>query len=260
MKHPFFKDLRDKERRHNKISDKAKDPSSMGVRYNRVLFGTSKQTQDDEDNPSHTYRKAGRKLEQELSDKHLPSIRNRKNEENDEPTHHNISHSLKAVQHETSRFHSHALHKEDSMASVSSDVHLETDRELSLMPSALPPIGPSLSMHSITGKSVVKLQPPRRKLQERSNNNATLYRHAEKKSLEKSHRANYNFPSGRGSYGQSQYYARIKHHHKRKAKEKELNLQVTGNVRGSQPHLSKYGGQPSKYISPYSRRALAQAQ
>ena len=281
LKHPYFREFREKEKRLQKHSDKSSDSATSHVRYNRVTFGASSSAQDEEsDDAVHSHRTHRRrhrhnKLESENSDKHLPSIRKRKNQEHlhhSEDASHGYVHS--SLRNHDNKYGSTygGLSKENSLASVSSEHslrHLDTDRDG--YQSNLPPIAPSLSMHSISGKALVKLRNNKGK---ESGGHSLYHKHLEKKSLEKKslekknlekpNRATYNFPSGRGHYGHSQAYTRIKHHHKRKtAREKEQTLQVTGKVKSS--NLGNYhskGGLSHtnvKYISPYSRRALAQA-
>ena len=308
LKHPYFRDLREKEKWMQKQSDKSSDSAASHVRYNRVMFGASSSTHntdDDDDLPSVRLKRKGKKkqthagrianphaIESEASDKHLPSIRKRKgarDREEHDGVHHggqtHGDHLYSQLRHQdtggipkydkyghghTHRHehkHEHGfLHKEDSLASISSELHVgdAPERESSFT-SALPPIGPSLSMQSISGKAVVKSYHQKQK--ERTGQ--SLYqRHLQNKTnLEKATRANYNFPSGRGSYGHSQAYTRIKHHHKRKAKEKDSGLQITGRVKETTSSFSNFQHQSKgglshanvKYISPYSRRALAQA-
>ena len=275
LKHPYFREFRDKEKWLAKHSDKhSSDSSTSQVRYNRVMFGASSSAQEDEsDDAAHSYRTHRRrhrhhKLESEASDKYLPSIRKRKNQEHQEDTSgHTYGHKYSDKYGGTYG----GLSKENSLASVSSDVHLGEERDGPFQ-SNLPPIAPSLSMHSISGRALVKLHPSRTKGKDHTTTHSLYHKHLEKKnfekkSLEKPNRATYNFPSGRGHYGHSQAYTRIKHHHKRKtAREKEQSLQVTGKVKSSASsshyhHHSKAGLSHThvKYISPYSRRALGQA-
>ena len=281
LKHPYFREFREKEKWLQKQSDKSLDSVQSHVRYNRVMFGASSSAQEEEsDDAVHSHRTHRRrhrhhKLESESSDKHLPSIRKRKNQEHQEETSHNFVHGLRNHDKYHDKYGSTygGLSKENSLASVSSDVHLDTYRDGPFQ-SNLPPIAPSLSMHSISGKAFAKLHPARSKGKEKGERGHSLYhkhlekkhlekKNLEKKNLEKPNRATYNFPSGRGHYGHSQAYTRIKHHHKRKTvRDKEQSLQVTGKVKSSNPssYHTKGGLSHVKYISPYSRRALAQAQ
>ncbi|QDZ18753.1 mitogen-activated protein kinase [Chloropicon primus] len=284
LKHPYFREFRDKEKWAQKHSEKSSDSrESSRVRYNRVNFGASSSNQEDEsDDAVHSHRTHRRrhrhnnKLESENSDKHLPSIRKRKvtqQEHHEEASGHNSY----LRNHDKYGSTYGGLSKENSLASVSSDIHLDTDRDGPFQ-SNLPPIAPSLSMHSISGRALVKLHPTRNKVKEVPGHSLYhkhlekkhLERKLEKKNLEKPNRATYNFPSGRGHYGHSQAYTRIKHHHKRKtARDKEQTLQVTGKVKSSNPSHSYHHHQQHakgglshtnvKYISPYSRRALGQA-
>jgi len=274
LKHPYFREFREKEKWLTRQTEKAQTSrESSQVRYNRVNFGASSSNQEDESDDavySHRthrrrHRHAHKQLESEHSDKHLPSIRKRK------VTQHAQEHE-EAPGHGYLRSHDKmyggtygGLSKENSLASVSSDVDL--------VQSNLPPIAPSLSMHSISGRALVKLHKARNKVKDQPGPSLYHKHNLEKKNLEKPNRATYNFPSGRGHYGHSQAYTRIKHHHKRKTvREKEQTLQVTGKVKSSNPSHGGYhhhhhhghgkGGLSHtnvKYISPYSRRALGQA-